>query len=97
MLVRLVATEAVIVDPFRPQETPLESEKTTLPRLLEVVPALKLTGAAAAVPPEITTDPPVIPTETLPAPLKIREEAFVVPVLLWVVFPVANIVICWFD
>lgn len=36
--------DAVIVEPFRPNETPLELEKTTLPRLPEVVPAEKLTG-----------------------------------------------------
>lgn len=46
----VVATEAVIVEPFRPKETPFELEKMTDPRLLEVVPAEKLRGAAAAEP-----------------------------------------------
>lgn len=37
----------MIVEPFNPHATPLESEKTTLPILLEVVPALKFMGEGA--------------------------------------------------
>jgi hypothetical protein len=43
---------------------------------------------------EMTTEPPVIPTLTMPSARKIRLEAFDVPLDDWVVFPVANIVIC---
>jgi hypothetical protein len=93
-LVRLVETLAVIVLPLSPKLTPLEFEKTMVFRLFEVVPAEILTGAAAAVPPDMTTDPLLIPTDTLPAPWKIRLDALEVPVLDWVVLPVANIVIC---
>lgn len=85
---------AVMVDPLRPKETLLELLNTTTPKLSLVVPAEKLTGEGAAVPPEITTLPLVIPTETLPNPWKITEDALVVPVDDWVVLPVANMVIC---
>ena len=72
----------MIVEPFNPKLIPLLSLNTTLSRFPLVVPAEKLTGAAAAVPPEMTTLPPVIPTETFPAPLKINDDALVVPELL---------------
>jgi hypothetical protein len=39
----------------------------------------------------MTTDPLLTPTETFPAPLKIMLETGVVPVVDWVVFPVAYI------
>src|SRR5277367_5196398 len=42
MFVKLVATEAVIVDAFSPNEIPFEFENVTADKLLLVVPALTL-------------------------------------------------------
>ena len=47
IFVRLEAIEPVMVDPLSPKLTALELLKTTLARLLEVVPAEKLTGEGA--------------------------------------------------
>jgi hypothetical protein len=44
MLVRLVATDAVTVEAFNPNDTPLELLNVTAVRLFEVVPALRLTA-----------------------------------------------------
>lgn len=80
----------MIVDPLRPKVMLFEFEKTTLPRLPEVVPAEKLTAPPPPPPPpEIITDPLVMPTETPLAPLKIRPARFKVPLEPWVVLPVA--------
>src|SRR5260221_3944123 len=59
MLVRLVATEPVIVEPFKPKLTPLLFENVIAERLLLVVPPLKLTlpWLVATVTDAVTVDP----------------------------------------
>jgi hypothetical protein len=68
-----------MVLPLSPKETPLEFEKTTLPRLSLETPAEKFTGDGAPAGTLTTTLPPVIPIEARPSPLKIKEEALDVP------------------
>ncbi len=62
---------AVIVEPLRPKETLFEFEKTTVPRLLLVVPAEKLTGLG---PPTAVTTDPARPNETPPALPKVMAD-----------------------
>jgi hypothetical protein len=54
----------VIVEPLRPKETPLLFEKTIEPRLPLVVPALKLTDAAAAANDAVICDMSLMPKVT---------------------------------
>jgi hypothetical protein len=60
----------VIVEPFKPNEIPLELLKTTEPRLPEVVPAEKLIGEGAAVPAEIETLFPFCESVTFAPPAR---------------------------
>jgi hypothetical protein len=88
--------EAVIVAPFSPKETPFELLKTTLPRLLEVVPAEKLTGDGAPVGTEMRSSLFEKPTEAMPSPRTERLLASAVPLEVSVVFDEAYQATVWF-
>jgi len=60
--------EPVMVEPLRPNDTPLEFEKTTEPNALEVVPAEKFTLPPA--PPEMLIDWPFCESVTLGPPAR---------------------------
>jgi hypothetical protein len=68
-----------MVDPFSPNDTPLELLNTTLPRFPLVVPAEKLIGEGAAVPPENTRLPFDTPTEKFPFPCIVMDRPSIVP------------------
>ena len=84
-----MATVAVIVEPLRPNDTPLELLKTILPIFPLVVPAEKLTGAAAADPAEKISVEPVAeivrlfpPWSTMSVP-DICDVPAVLPEMFW--------------
>ena len=56
---------AVIVEPFRPNDTPFELLKTTLPRLPEEVPAEKVTAPPPPPAAEAVRRVPDIPKDTV--------------------------------
>ena len=70
----VAGTDPVIVEPSRPKDKLLLLLNTMLAKLALDVPAEIATGEAAAVPPEITTEPLDIPTLTLPAPLNDKNQ-----------------------
>jgi len=85
---------------FDPAIIPIEPERVekvapAVPPPLVLVSMEMMFTPSPAPPPEgteITTEPPEIPTEAIPAPAKTRLERACVPVLLCVVFDVAYIV-----
>jgi hypothetical protein len=76
-----------------PNVSPFESTNRTVPVVAAVCdPAAMMLTPSPAPPPagtETTTDPPVTPTEAMPAPAKVSDLASCVPLVPWVVFEVA--------